>query len=206
MLIDFKKAVAKHRMQIKGVLQIGCHHGQEHDTFVEIGAQNFVYVEPCEPAFSILHDRFWQDADKITLVKAACADYDGMATMYTETANKGMSNSLLRPAKHVDYYPDIKFGGTAEVGVLRLDSIEFDRSKYNLLVLDCQGAEGLIIKGAAGTLAHIDYIYTEINTGQLYEGCTEVEELDRLLSDFVRIETKMTNAQWGDALYKRIGL
>jgi len=206
MLIDFKKSARKHLLNIRGVIVIGAHTAEEHDTYLQLGIHNLIYIEPCEKAFSELHNRFWKEADRITLIKAACADYSGTATMFVESANTGMSNSLLQPKKHLDYYPNIKFTDTEEVNVIKLDDIPFDRGKYNLLVMDCQGAEGLILKGAINTLKNIDYIYTEINTAEIYEGCAQLDEIDRLLSDFVRVETKLTNAEWGDALYRRIGI
>lgn len=203
MLIDFKTSLKKYPVSASGAIVVGAHTAEEHDVYTELGIHDIVYIEPCEKAFSILHDRFWKQADRIILIKAACADYTGKTTMHVETANTGMSNSILEPKQHLDYYPNIQFTDTEEVDVIRLDDLDISRERYNILIMDCQGAEGLILKGATELLKGIDLIYTEVNTAELYKGCMLLPEMDLLLSDFVRVETKMTNAKWGDCIYLR---
>lgn len=203
MLIDFKKAVAKHKMQIRGVIHVGGHMGQEYMTYKALGIKNIIFIEPCIAAYHALVASFEECID-VKLFNCACADYIGTSTMYTETANTGMSNSLLRPIKHLEQYPSIQFTGSEDVSVTTLDALEFDRSKYNLLVMDVQGAEGLVLKGATETLQHIDYIYTEVNRDEVYEGCAKVWELDAFLKDFTRVETSWAGGSWGDALYLRL--
>jgi hypothetical protein len=114
--------------------------------------------------------------------------------------NLGMSNSLLKPKKHLEYYPSIAFEETEVVLVNRLD--DFKITDCNLLVMDVQGAELLVLKGATETLKYIDYIYTEVNIQEMYEGCALMGDLDNYLKDFTRVETKLTRKRsWGDALY-----
>ena len=52
-------------------------------------------------------------------------------------------------------------------------------------------------------MQNIDYIYTEVNKEELYEGCDIVDAIDDFLYDqgFIRLETAWTHANWGDALY-----
>ena len=54
-------------------------------------------------------------------------------------------------------------------------------------------------------LEYVDYIYTEINTLDVYENCVNVVDLDRFLGrfGFSRVATKETDQGWGDALYSR---
>jgi hypothetical protein len=45
---------------------------------------------------------------------------------------------------------------------------------------------------------------TEVNKDQVYVGCTQIGEIDEILSDFKRVETFWVGNQgWGDALYIR---
>ena len=213
MLIDFKKAVAKHRMQIKGCLHVGAHFGQEYNMYRELGIEKMMFFEPCKEAFEVLRDTLLPLG--ALCYNVACGSMEGYFKMNTETANRGMSNSLLKPVKHLDQYPSIVFTSTETVTVRRLDNIftnlasflsEFDRTQYNLLTMDVQGYELEVLKGAPETLQHIDYIYTEVNRDEVYEGCAKVWELDAFLKDFMRVETSWAGGTWGDAIYKRTNI
>ena len=77
---------------------------------------------------------------------------------------------------------------------------------YDFLNIDIQGAELLALKGFGDLLNNIKYIYTEINTNTLYKDCALVSEIDEYLFKygFKRVETLMTEFEWGDALYIKI--
>lgn len=213
MLLNLTNLIKKYDLKITGVIHIGAHHGEEVPEYHKNGIKNIMLIEPCAPAFKVLQNKF-KSRNHIKLFNYACAAVDGTATMYTETANKGQSNSLLQPMRHLQHYPDIQFKGTEQVSVIRLDKIMMQSEsfpsvpfakKYNLINMDVQGAEGAVIIGAKETLAHIDYVYTEVNedSAQLYKNATKVSDLDELLKDFTRVETSWTQQGWGDALYIR---
>jgi FkbM family methyltransferase len=106
--------------------------------------------------------------------------------------------------------PDIlifkRTSGTEEVVVKPLDVLGFDSALYNTLVMDVQGFEDRVLKGATQTLNQIDYIYTEVNRDEVYENCARVEQLDEYLTDFTRVETNWGGGTWGDAWYIRKSL
>ena len=54
-------------------------------------------------------------------------------------------------------------------------------------------------------LYKVDYLYTEVNSDQVYRDCSLINELDDYLKQFglVRVETKWTEFRWGDAFYIR---
>lgn len=204
MLIDLKKAVRKYGMQIRGVIHVGIHFGQEDGTYRALGIKDMVYIEPCSNAYEKVYDLF-HDMPGVRLFNCACGAEEGRATMYTETANTGMSNSLLKPMKHLEQYPSIQFTGTEDVEVKTLDSLDFDKQKYNMLVMDVQGAEHLVLQGATDTLQHIDYVYCEVNRDEVYEGCAKIWDLDVILKDFTRVDTSWAGGTWGDSIYLRRG-
>lgn len=197
-LIDLK---AKYNMKITGVIHIGAHFGEEYAVYNQLGIENIHFIEPAKEAFEVLTERFAGN-DKVKLYNVACGSVEGEFDLYTERRNKGQSNSLLKPKKHLDYYPDIKFAGTQRVKVVTLDSLKIEGC--NMINIDVQGAEGMVFEGAIETLKGIDYIYSEVNTGELYEGCTQLFELRNLLEGFEDVEVKMTRQNWGDALFIRL--
>ena len=114
-----------------------------------------------------------------------------------------MSNSLLKPEKHLQQYPSIQFTKKELVQVSKLDDLMFDKGKYNFLYMDIQGYELEALKGATDTLKNIDYIYSEVNRDDLYEQCAKVEAIDAYLSNYERVYTNWIGVTWGDALYIR---
>jgi hypothetical protein len=107
-------------------------------------------------------------------------------------------------AKHTQIHPGITLPNTELVTVKRLDSLGLAHKGYQLLVMDCQGFEGRVLKGATETLKQVNYVYTEVNRDFVYENCTLVDELDILLHEFDRVETgQWVGGLWSDALYVR---
>ena len=126
----------------------------------------------------------------------------GTATMFL-SSNEAQSSSILKPKQHLELHPDVSFDGTEQVEVSLLD--DYDIGESNFINIDVQGYELEVFKGGKKTLEKVDYIYCEVNRGEVYEGNAMVEELDEFLSSygFERVETKWpeTYYTWGDALY-----
>lgn len=202
MMIKLSEAQKKYDMKITGVIHAGAHFAEEHEDYLACGIEKVIYFEPCQKAFEHLLKKF-KGNKNVKLYKCALGDKKQVIDMYVETANQGQSNSLLKPVKHLDQFPDIKFTDTEKVGVLRLNDVEYDRPRYNFLNMDVQGYENRVLKGADRCLKHFDYVYTEVNIDEVYEDCARMTELDYLLSDFERVETNMGGGTWGDALYIR---
>ncbi len=78
---------------------------------------------------------------------------------------------------------------------------------YNFLNMDTQGYELKILQGGAETLKAIDYVYSEVNRDEIYEGNARIEQLDAFLHEFQRVETFWCNGgvsgTWGDAFWIR---
>lgn len=206
MLIPLPPLIERFNMKIKGIIHVGAHWGQEYEAYRQSGVSDIVFIEPCEVAFKRLKGTFGA-TESVLLIQCACGEADGTAEMYVETANQGQSNSLLKPDQHLKHYPQIQFPDRELVPVRRLDNILRHPDKYNFLMMDTQGAELLVLKGATATLPFIDYIYTEVNDQELYAGNALVTELDDYLPDFRRVATNWVgNAGWGDAVYVRTAL
>lgn len=163
---------------------------------------------------------------KIIMFNAACGETESEMTMQVSHNNQGQSNSLLKPELHLHQHPEVVFTDTENVKVIPLDLLPFPKgiwnsvdgdkgyfyneNDYNILVMDTQGYEGQVLKGATETLKHIDCIYTECNRGQTYSGNMEIEEMDTFLKlhNFERVETywPSPNWTWGDCCYVRESL
>lgn len=203
MLLNFHSLVSKYNIKSDGVIVVGAHFGEEHPDYVAAGIKRFVYIEPCAAAFNVLKNKF-SAHHHIQLFNYACGEVECEQVMYTGSQNEGQSNSLLKMAKHTQIHPGITLPNTELVTVKRLDSLGLAHKGYQLLVMDCQGFEGRVLKGAAETLKQMNYVYTEVNKDFVYENCTLVDELDELLHEFDRVETgQWVGGMWSDSLYIR---
>lgn len=203
MLIPFSDLIYKHKLNIRGVIHVGAHYGQEVADYKRFGIDEIVLIEPASVAVNHLMRKFG-GVKGIHIFNVACGAEEREALMHIETHNGGQSNSLLKPGTHLKHYPLIKFNGAETVKVVPLRSLDIDFEKYNLLNVDCQGFELEVLKGA--DLTHIDAIYTEVNREEVYEGAAMVEEIDDFLTDFKRVQTVWTDQGWGDGLLVRKSL
>ena len=208
MLIPLSKIRKDYNLNIRGVLHIGSHYGEEYWDYVKEGVQKMIFFEPISDNFKRLEEAH-DNRNDVRLIQLALGSVAGKAEMYVETANKGQSCSLLEPGTHRTLYPHIQFTGKEMVNVERLDNISFYREDYNMINIDVQGFELEVFKGAMETLEYIDYIYAEVNFEEVYKGCALVWDIDAFLEDFgfERVHTfcpQRTPTEqypWGDALY-----
>ena len=200
MLLSFTGLRKKYNMDVKGIIHIGGHYGEEIDEYVRNGIQELVIFEPLSDSFDILCENIQEINANIIAHQVALGPEETTATMYVSD-NEKQSSSLLKPKVHITHHPHVKFPETEDVEVKVLD--DFDYTKYNFINMDVQGYELEVLKGATETLKHVDYVYCEVNRDEVYEGNAYVEELDEFLSAYGmdRVETSWEGQIWGDALY-----
>ena len=202
MIITLDQIVKDYKLQIKGVLHVGAHVGQEYPDYVRHGIKNIIFFEPVKETYRKLLEVIGNDP-KVQSYNIALGNETAEREMWIETVNQGMSSSLLEPGTHLITYPKITFPTKEKVQVRKLDDIKFPRLNYNMNNMDVQGFELEVLKGSPKTLDTIDIIYTEINTEEVYKKCANVRMLDVFLLEFgfVRVLTHMACKSWGDALY-----
>jgi FkbM family methyltransferase len=200
MLKPLPDLISDFNLNIRGVIHIGGHRGQEYVYYKNLGLTNIIFVEPQPDNFDILSENVGPEC---LLFNVALGNFEGDADMFTEVANQGQSSSLLQPHQHLSQYPDIIFNGKIMVGVTKLDLLPFDRALYNFINIDVQGYELEVFKGGIDTLNGIDYVYAEVNRAELYKSCALVGEVDGFLANhgFKRVGTWWDGVTWGDALY-----
>jgi len=202
MLFNFSQLQQKYILKIKNIIHIGGHFGEE----IEIYKKHLptCLIEIFEP-HPITFQYLLKTASKfngINCYNIALGSRETTMALYTEKANNGQSNSLLKPKIHTKQYPHIIFNETVNVNVKTLDSFNYSKD-FNFLNIDVQGFELEVFKGSQKTLQNIDYIICEVNNAELYENCPRVEDIDNFLQhfNFKRFETNWEGGTWGDALY-----
>jgi FkbM family methyltransferase len=202
MLNILNKLIEKYSLDIRGVIHIGAHYGQEYPAYITNDIENIIMIEPQPDAFEILQKQFKDDLN-ITLLNLALGAENKIVSMNVDSSNKGGSASVLKPKLHLQHYPDIIFNKTIETRQKKLDDLTFYRKNYNFIVIDVQGYELEVLKGATQSLENIDYIISEVNKEELYEHGCLIDELDEFLEglNFSRVETDWCGDTWGNALY-----
>jgi FkbM family methyltransferase len=200
MILDFDNLVHKYNLSIEGVLHIGAHFGEEHSLYKKHNIKNIAYFEPLRNNFNVLKQNVNDDS---LMFNIALGSEEKQIEMFVETANNGQSSSILEPELHLVQYPHITFNSKELVNMKRLDNIELNDKKYNMINIDVQGYELEVFKGAEKTLNDINYIISEVNRGPVYKDCAQIDQLDDFLKKFgfSRVETQWAGVVWGDAFY-----
>jgi FkbM family methyltransferase len=202
MLINFTNIKKKYNMNIKGIVHIGAHYGEEIPEYVYNGIQDIILFEPLAENFNVLKNNVQNLNANIQGYQVALGSEKKISSMNL-SSNNLESSSLLKPKLHLEHHGHVKFEGTEEVEVDLLDN--YDVGSSNFINMDVQGYELEVLKGAKETLKQIDYVYCEVNRGEVYENNAMIEEIDEYLGtyEFERVETHWPEEwfQWGDALY-----
>jgi FkbM family methyltransferase len=205
MLINLRSLCNKYKFLPKGVVHIGAHKGEEIEIYDELGIEDVVWIEANPKIFEILKGNILK-FKKQKAFNFLISDVDNKEYVFYIT-NNGESSSILELDKHKTHHPHIHVTETINLNSKKIDTIIeencLDMNQYNFLNLDIQGAELMALKGFIENLKYIDYIYTEVNSGEVYKNCAKIEELDSFLKEysFERVETSMTKFEWGDAFY-----
>ncbi len=209
--LDFPKLWMRYRLPARGVIHVGAHAGQERIAYSACGLIRQMWIEPQPEVFQRLRAAI-PESRHVRLFNVACGDRTGRAVMHRLVGNDGRSNSLLRPTLHLERWPGLHAEGTLEVQVVRLDDLlaqsGLAASDFSLLVLDVQGFELGVLRGADRTLDAIDAVACEVASVPLYENGSTAESLDAHLADrgFARVVTKWSAGCAGDAFYIRRSL
>ena len=203
MIIPIVDLVERYGIALGTVLHLGAHLGEEAVEYEAAGARDVVWVE-ADPNVAVrLADTVRPFGQRS--VQALVSDRDGDEVDFHVSTNDGRSSSMLRMKTHLREHPEITVTASMRMRTTTVDTLceQLGIDDVDLLTMDLQGAELLALRGAEGTLRTVRFVYTEVNVAELYEGCAQIDELDRQLAGFRRQETALTPHGWGDAFYVR---
>lgn len=191
--------------KVSGVIHVGAHEGQEHDLYLQSFGDEIVshWFEPNPRIFENLKAKLG-DKNKTFLYECALGSEEKLDRMWEELVTNGESSSLMKPKKISEIYTNLNFVEGPEVKVKTLDSFSIKDS--NVLVLDVQGFELEVLKGAEETLKNVEHVFSEVNLEEHYEGCPSLKDLNEFLipRGFWLRENWWTDGSWGDCYWNRI--
>jgi FkbM family methyltransferase len=171
-----------------GVVHVGAHLATEVPTYRNLGLKVIHLFEPQPFAIEKILSCYSSSND-IVIHDYALGSQCGYLPMFVEpglydSPNRSASSSLLAPAKHLQDYPHVKFSSSqsSEVKIVTLDSLNI--TNCDLLVVDTQGFDLEVLKGAANTLKHFKWIICEYWSNEAYVNACSLEEILCYLSNF----------------------
>jgi FkbM family methyltransferase len=153
----------------KTVLQVGASAGQEIDEFYEFGVSGGLFIEPLDLPFSLLVEKC-KGKENYFPVQALALSEDNLKAEFFIASNAGQSSSILKPLKHLDYFPSVHFDNELSLVGYSINSIaKISKAScsalpdiYDLFYLDVQGAELEVMKGSTLQLQRGKYVLAEI--------------------------------------------
>ena len=163
------------------VFDVGANVGQTLQRYAAAIPNARVHCfEPFPASFNALAETAAQ-YPRATAHELALADADGERVLHASTTYHTRNSLLERPTGGRTYW---RGGALDEEVTVRVETLDSFRARTNveridILKIDVQGAEGLLLDGAKGTLGAgaIGLIYTEVMFVPHYEGGVLYDEL-----------------------------
>jgi FkbM family methyltransferase len=191
------------KLNIKGVLHVGAHKCEEQNVYLKYTSnKNIYWIE----AIKFLVEENLSANPNLNIINECIGDEDDKEVTF-KISNNTLSSSILELGEHKNLHPNVVVSDTIVTKTKTLKTIFLQnqlKDKFNMLVLDLQGAEMLALKGLKDIINEFDIIYTEVNEKEIYKECCILEDLDLYLQSY-NFERKHLNTlnNYGNALYLR---
>lgn len=140
----------------------GANLGQYAKIVRQFYKDNLLSIEPIPSNYNRILARFIGDK-KFFAENVAIGDANGKKELYLSNFD-GVSSSIYKPRKHLNYYLNIKFESKLKVKVIRLDTINLAKQAKSIyLKLDLQGYELVALRGASKLFHKINVIEIEVS-------------------------------------------
>lgn len=177
-----------------GVIHVGANVGQERD-FYDVCGLDVIWVEPAPDTFEKLKANLRRYPRQRAL-RYLLTERDGEEVQFHVSSNNGESSSILELAQHRDLWPDVGYVASIPMTSTTLPAMlareGIDVSRYRALVMDTQGAELRILKGAQSLLTNFRYIKVELPDFESYAGCCVLSDVSDYLAPFGFDELRRT--------------
>jgi FkbM family methyltransferase len=170
--------------QVRGVIHIGANSGQERKIYAERGLP-VIWIEAAPGVFRRLQRNIRRyPAQKA--FHALITDTDDREYSFHISDNREESSSIFEFKRHRDLWPQVRFARTITLRSLTLPALlereQIALAGYDALVLDTQGSELLILRGAEPILRWFRFIKVEAADFESYAGGCTLAEIDSFLS------------------------
>lgn len=198
--------------KVSGVIHVGANTGQERELYAKFGLR-VIWIEPIPEVFEKLKANV-ENFSRQRALKCLVTDQDNVAYQFHIANNEGHSSSIFDLNLHKDIWPQVAYEKTITLRSKTLPSLleeeHVDYSEYDSLIMDTQGSELLVLKGAVSILKNFTYIKTEVPDFESYTGCCQLSDISSFLARHgYREFSRQKNAErpnvgsYYDIVYKR---
>ena len=164
---------------VQSVIHVGANEGQERGLYAEHDL-SVLWIEALPSVYAILNGNL-AGYPRQRAIQALLTNEAGQRHTFHVSSNSGASSSIYDFAQHRDIWPEVTFTHDVEIVSNTLDKVIAERHfawpSTDALIMDVQGAELLVLRGAEKLVKRLRYIKTEAADFNSYEGGTNVEEL-----------------------------
>lgn len=179
----FRRASRDFLSRVSGVIHVGANAGQERDLYAHYNL-NVVWVEPIPDVFARLKENI-QDFPRQQAYQYLVTDEDRREYEFYIASNEGQSSSILDFNLHKEIWTDIDYKSSIVLKSIKLESLieaeGIEIKKYDALIMDTQGTELLVLKGAESLLSRFKYIKTEAADFEVYKDCCQVKDIEEFV-------------------------
>lgn len=179
-----------------GIVHVGAYAGEELEAYIAAGFRRILLVEANPDVIPRLlsHVEFWNNwlsrleeigllSDRhpsIQVCHCIAGEQAGIAEFYV--TKSAMQSSMLSPSN-----PELSLDRTVQIRMLPLpgilEELSWPINEVGVLVVDVQGAELKVLRGAEELLRHLQSVIVEVNWKDRYIGQCSFEELDSFLKE-----------------------
>jgi FkbM family methyltransferase len=170
--------------KIGGLIHVGANIGQEREIYAAQGLE-VLWIEPIPQTFAQLQENIRGFAHQ-EAVQGLVTDRDDSEYEFFVSDNGGESSSILPMEQHAQMWPEVSIVGSIMTRSVTLPTLlrreKMDLASYQALVLDTQGSELLVLKGAEEIIEQFRFIKIEVPDFQAYRGCVVDRELSAYMN------------------------
>lgn len=169
-----------------GIIHIGANEGQERHQYAKHQLP-VIWIEPIDEVFTKLEENL-KEVHNQRALRYLLTDMDDKEYEFHISNNAGASSSIFDLASHKEIWPEVGYVSTRTLRSTTLATLIkrelIDTNSYDTLVMDTQGSELLVLKGAGNLLYQFKYVKTEAADFEVYKGCCMLNDLKEYLEQF----------------------
>jgi FkbM family methyltransferase len=196
---------------VTGIIHVGANTGQERDRYLDLGLA-VLWIEPVPEIFQELKMNLAGYAGQSAL-QGLITDRDDTDYEFHVANNRGESSSIFDLGLHQELWPKVAYERAITLKSTTLTSLVrrkgVDLLKYQALILDTQGSELLVLRGADPILPSFRFIKLEVADFESYKGCCQLRDVEQHLAprgfrEFSRTRFEGSVGSYYDIVYERI--
>ena len=195
MIYDFLK-------NCRGCVLVGAAKGHERGMFSQYNL-NAIFVEARKDVISgKIHKN-----PKFKAFNYLVTDKDDQEYNFYVSSNRGLSSSIYSLKDHKKIWKRVSMVDKVKMRSITLDTLfqkeKLNPEEYDAMVVDVQGAELLVLKGAKNLLKHLTFIMVEVADFDAYDGCVKLPEMNKFMNDngFIEIDRQLQVKKEGIGSY-----